>query len=1388
MFGRREPWGCGCSGVFYARPRPIAGKIPGTGRGSFPIQSSMYRSTKARLRKATLDSAAKRRKIACGESHPTRSTHLSVMLDAGVCEGTLMPPSQIKSEGGTVVDSPPAPPGVREGQDSPPLSDARVDPMSVSGEVTVDIAPAQSDAIESSPPSSDSAALIGTVILNRYRIEERIGRGGYGEVFAAENLALHTRVAIKILYSSFAPIDLQQFLRETKISAIIHHPNVVYVTDSGQLPDQRPFLVMELLEGESLETVIIKNKSIPPLRAVRIAIQIAHGLTAIHEKSIAHLDLKPQNVILIKQATDQDFVKILDFGIAQFVRSDSISGRKRSIGSSEGDAEPMIQGTPAYMSPEQIMGQPPSRLSDQFALGCILFRMLTGAYPFIGNSVDEVMFDRLYRDPPKASRSCLNTDITPELDGIIQRCMQPDPKNRYPDLYAIVKELEAVAQALQAPIHFPSQEQKSAQELSQLAVPVKSKRLYWYHLGWVLPTLISLVLTAWVQWRNDSARSPQINQQLRTARSEALATLTELTKNPRPEIRMGAVAGLSDSHEPATQATLRLLLNDQEPIVRVAAAAALAQFAKEDSLIILRSFTQQHVSIQVTIAAARALMHLGDRAGERELQAVLHAADQEGQLRAVLALCTNPSSEALAFMHRYVAATQPGDIVGIEILGCLAGTGDVAAREQLRLSTREDLPASVRIAAATRLWRSGDPMGADVLQALSRRPAFEQLVAARAIASSQYPATAMLFREVLRRPDAELASRQLAAEGIGEAGSSQDLELLLPLLGTIQDGAVRLAAAVSIVHIVGRDPALVSSQALAWAKLALSSPDDAVRLSALDVLATLQKEEGSVLIGSLLHDVSTSIRRRAVLSLGRQNAISAAVLLRGALKDPEQGVRMDAVLAIGMLARRLADTAPEQTRRMLSWLKEFLATAQSQQEQIVARGTLLASGDATQQVPLLGMLRGSSPELRVLLLAQLSKDVEALATYLNDPDFRVRFEAARHLAEQGDLRALPTLREALQQDTPESVIAHGLLQKIAPSRASMDHLLARARRGTVAQRIHIAQLTELLVSSDAHALMRILLNDADGLVRAAALTTLGMRREQLPEQGELLAMLLNDPDPALRNRAKLMQQVVTRIGSSSSRPQTTASETSTAPTRVTSPDLGAAQPPSVKDSHSGASTTKSTGQLMVKTTRSTLCAVDKGAWQSCDGKTFLLTSGGHKVTTLDGSQQVTITANQVAVLELPESRAEQLTRTGIDLLRRGDLRKGQKLLERVEAACAGKVQVGCQALLLDALLALGESYEGQGRLSDAMAAFQKASAHIHASSTSASAAESAKVAAAVARLAPRLGQVIILVGKEGQCRREVRWLPPGVHEVVLAGRPQSVTVRAQQSLSVGDCP
>ena len=1273
-----------------------------------------------------------------------------------------------------------------------PRGDARIPPAedaaALSGEVTCNLPDGglQEGAGKTEPPAAGLTA--GTIIGGRYRVGERIGHGGFGEVYAAENLTLHTRVAIKVLYSSFDAMDLEQFLQETKISSLIHHPNVVYVIDSGQLPDLRPYLVMEFLEGETLDALIIRHKKIPPLRAAQIALQIVHGLAAIHKKSIAHLDLKPKNVMLVHQATDGDFVKILDFGIAQFVRSDSTSGRQRST--DKGTEEPIIVGTPAYMSPEQILGQPPTKQSDQYSLGCIFFRMLTGALPFIGVSADDVMLERLYREPPHVIRATPDAGIPVAIDEIVHKCMQSDPLQRYPSLAALAEVLEQVVQDMQAAAYRNTQPVQSNEHPDSQVVAQKQKHHSIYHLGWIIPAFLSVVLTVWIYFKDKGKRAHDDMLHIKQARVEALRVLTELTDNPNVDIRVNALSALSDSHDPAIQPALRKHLGDSDPGVRVAAASALAQFAENDSVTALRALMQQHVNTKVTMSAARALMQLGDRAGERELLAALGGADQESQIWAVLALCGKRWPDATDLMRRYVAAAQPADMVGIEMLGCLASTGDASARDQLRGRTSEGLPGKVRIAAAARLLRSGDPLGAQLLLELSKKPAFEQLIAARALASPQYPETVALFRDLLKRTDAEPASLQLAVEGIGEAGSSEHVTLLHPLLRSAKDDPLRLAAASAIIHIAGRDPALVSAQALAWAKQALSSSDEAVRLTALDVLAVIQNEDSSVTLASLLHDPSIRVRQRAVRSLGRQSGFTSAELLRTALTDSDPAVRIDAVQAIGALARRFADTAPELTKRMLGWLRDFLLTAQSQQEKVVVRGTLLASGDTTQKAQLVGMLSGSAPELRALLLSQLAKDADSLAKYLSDPDARVRFEAAKHLAEMDDLRAIPILQDALKKEGPESLLAHGLLQRISPQRSTMDRVLTQAHDGTVEQRVQLAQLGEFLPDADAQELLRALLGDGNPLVRSAALTVLGARKQPLPLQADLLDMLVSDPDPALRHRAQLMRQAVlqTKASVSKSKPEAgsaSSSQPKSGPAESLTqhhPDTTAVNPESGSE--------RKTGQLFLKSSRSTLCSVDKGSWQPCDGKSVSLVPGIHSVATLDGNQSVTIVAGQTTQIELPESRAEQYSRTGLDLLKRGDVRKAQKLLERVEASCSAKVQHVCQSLILDVQIALGESYEAQGRLSDAMVAFQKAAARLHSpggAPTDSKAGKTIKVDAAVARLAPRLGQVVIRVKKTDQCHREVRWLPPGTHEVVIGGRPQQVTVRAQQTVEVGEC-
>lgn len=1291
-------------------------------------------------------------------------------------------------------------PGPKDDQADLKVADPATDAANqaaLSGEVTRDLLAGADHEAESGAGGAAASLPAGTILGERYRVVERIGRGGFGEVYSAENLTLHTRVAIKVLHLSFNDTSRAYFLQEAKISSLIQHPNVVYVIDFGVLPDQRPYLVMEFLEGDTLESVIIKHGRLSPLRASIIALQVVHGLQAIHKKSIVHLDLKPRNLMLVQQATDKDFVKILDFGIAQIVHSDTSERRRRAT--NEASSPGFIQGTPGYMSPEQIAGQPPSTQSDQYSLGCILFRMLTGILPSVSTSIDDILLDRPPQEPPYASKICPDAGISPQLDAIVHRCIQSNPASRFPNLAALAAELDLTIQSMQVAAQVAEQVamHRSRESANSQAPTIPSegsrKRLSRLPYYLFLPIAVMTVLFLAFRNKNPIDNGNQLSSSIDTkqARREAFDVLTDLAAHSNSDIRTEAISALSDSHEPAIQATLRARLQDPVPAVRVTAATALAQFAEKDGLAALRALMQQRVSVQVTTAAARALMHLGDRTGEQALHAALRSADQEGQIRAVLALCSRPPAEALELMHRYVAASQPGDIVGIELLGCLASHGDSAAREQLRTRTKVGLPSSVRIAAAARLLRSGDPMGADVLLSMSKTPAFEQLVAARTLAGPQYPETRALFRALLGRADAEQASLQLAIEGIGEAGELADVALLQPILRSSRDVALRLAAAAGIIHILGRDPAQVSMQALAWAKQALSSPDEAVRVTALDVLAVLHSEDSQALLASLLRDPSVAVRRRSVLSLSRHSGSASAALLRQALQDPDATVRIDALRAIGALAQRYAQSAPELAQRMISWLRDFLQAAQSEPERVVARGALLASGDATQRSQLAGMLAGSSPELRLLLLAQLSSDADSLAKYLADSDFRVRFSAARHLAMLRDARAVPTLQEAAKGDGPDSILATGLLHRLAPSPGALDRWLTLGRQGTVAQRIQVAQLAELLSADDAHALLRILLTDADPQVRAAALAALSGRPEPLPQQLELLGSLLHDPDPALRHRAQLLRQAVAKAPPTLARSHAATEPASVPATSGSAPaDLGVVSTAPEHAAAASASGDRGHGQLVLRGPHSTLCSIDKGGWQACDGKTLSLPSGAHTIATLDASQQVTVPVGGVLQIELSESRAEQYTRTGLDALRRGDPRKGQKLLERVEATCSAKALPGCQILLVDVQLALGESYEVQGRLSDAMAAFQKAAARLHGAGSSGTASKATKVAkveAAVRRLQPRLGRVHIFVAQQGKCQREVRWLPPGRHEVILAGQPQPVTVRAQQIVSVGEC-
>jgi serine/threonine protein kinase len=242
-------------------------------------------------------------------------------------------------------------------------------------------------------------SLVGKVIRETYQIERLIGTGGMGEVFEASHLRLKRRFAIKVLShtETDSPQSIQRFEREARITSEIGHPNIIEVTDFNFTEDGLPFLVMELLDGESLSVRLKRLRRLEIHQAASVFAQAASALQAVHEKGIVHRDLKPQNIYLCNRHNRDDYVKVLDFGISKVIGSQSMLTRTHSL-----------LGTPYYMAPEQAEEKIKEidHRADIFAMATIVYEMLAGRRPFFGETIPAVVFNIVYKDPPPLRSFC----------------------------------------------------------------------------------------------------------------------------------------------------------------------------------------------------------------------------------------------------------------------------------------------------------------------------------------------------------------------------------------------------------------------------------------------------------------------------------------------------------------------------------------------------------------------------------------------------------------------------------------------------------------------------------------------------------------------------------------------------------------------------------------------------------------------------------------------------------------------------------------------------------------------------------------------------------------------------------------------------------------------
>jgi serine/threonine protein kinase len=288
--------------------------------------------------------------------------------------------------------------------------------------------------------------MVGTT-LSHYRVLELLGRGGMGEVYAAEDLKLRRRVALKVLPVEMAesPERRRRFEREAQAVAALNHPGIVTIYSVEHVGD-RSFLTMELVEGRTLEQEVPEG-GLPIAEFLRIAIQLADALNAAHERGILHRDLKPGNVMLTKDGR----IKVLDFGLAKLADAPAAA---LSVQGPLTTSSGQIVGTLSYMAPEQAEGRTIDHRADIFGLGVLLYELAAGIRPFGGES-NVAVLTALLRDTPRPITD-MRSDLPQALAPIIQRCLEKDPTQRYQsaaDLRAALEELQAsTTPALRRPL------------------------------------------------------------------------------------------------------------------------------------------------------------------------------------------------------------------------------------------------------------------------------------------------------------------------------------------------------------------------------------------------------------------------------------------------------------------------------------------------------------------------------------------------------------------------------------------------------------------------------------------------------------------------------------------------------------------------------------------------------------------------------------------------------------------------------------------------------------------------------------------------------------------------------------------------------------------------
>jgi serine/threonine protein kinase/tetratricopeptide (TPR) repeat protein len=452
---------------------------------------------------------------------------------------------------------------------------------------------------------SDRTEKISASVGDRYELLEVIGQGGMGTVYRAKDKILGKEFAIKVLRDELATDEsaIKRFEQEAKSASELTHANMLAVYDHGRTTSGAPFIVMDLLEGESLAQLLKRETRLDPSRVMNISSQVCDALAHAHMKGLVHRDLKPSNIMLVNNELSTDSVKVLDFGIAKLMPS---SNRETQNLTQTGE----LFGSPSYMSPEQCLGCNLDARSDVYSLGCMMYEMLTGKPPFAGKNPIQTVVKHLNEAPPPIGKLLPAAKLPGGLESIVMCCLEKDPEARYQSMDRVRADLQLICSG-QVPKQPKKPAAKSAKSISPTTLvfaTIGALALIGAAPSPFLPLICFLLLTVLVG-KSLKQQFKRNNAETRTALAFwKTSTLLFLFVFMVMFVLMLAMSFMSDLHLnlPATQSSLMLLIGLLcmgllvSPLMALASAIAWG-FYKVISFFNLSPRASKHLNIGLLV-------------------------------------------------------------------------------------------------------------------------------------------------------------------------------------------------------------------------------------------------------------------------------------------------------------------------------------------------------------------------------------------------------------------------------------------------------------------------------------------------------------------------------------------------------------------------------------------------------------------------------------------------------------------------------------------------------------------------------------------------------------------------------------------------------------------